>query len=91
MKKPDEQVVQALSALKMNDYFKRLVQWIQESRDEQRDANDSELDDVRLRQGQGRSQQLTDFLDTLAGADDTRRRFVDQARHGGVQGLNAGD
>jgi hypothetical protein len=69
MKKADDSVIQAIVGLKHDELFRELVKWFRESLEDQRLENDVQCDDVRLRQGQGRAQELNDFLKTVAEAD----------------------
>lgn len=55
-------------------FFTELTTWLEESREDQRTANDSQRDDVELRQGQGRSQVLTEMLEKIATASERRAK-----------------
>jgi hypothetical protein len=62
MKRASDQVLQALVALNHDPYFAVVKTWLAESREEQREVNDVELDEGKLRQGQGKAQILTEIL-----------------------------
>ena len=71
MKKPDEKVIQSIVALKRDPYWIEIARWFSESLRDQREHNEVELQGKILRQGQGRAQELNDFLTTVAEAEKT--------------------
>ena len=71
MKTPDERTLIAMKALRGNPHFTVYLQWLKDSLAEQDEMNRGERNDVALRQGQGRAQQIEDTLKQVAAASDT--------------------
>lgn len=68
MNRPEEKVVKSLAALAGNTFFVSVLDWVRQSLEAQRDHNDVELDQTVLRQGQGRAQELKEFLELASSA-----------------------
>jgi hypothetical protein len=68
MIRAETRLIEALVALKNNPYWQEVLKWMEDSLKEQREANDVMSDDVKLRQGQGRAQELNEILKAAEGA-----------------------
>lgn len=79
MKKAEDNVIQSIVGLKSNPassvFFKEIIAWFKESLEDQRMENDVQDDDVLLRQGQGKAQELNDFLKTVAEAESIHHKM----------------
>lgn len=70
MNRPDFKVLESLSALEHQEPFRVVLDWLQRSLDEQRRMNDSIVEDLQLRQSQGKCQVLDAILSTAREASD---------------------
>ena len=71
----DRPLVAALLKINGLDEFAPFRQWLQQQRDNWRDALESQKDEVSLRQAQGRAQQLKEILELLEKAPELARKF----------------
>ena len=74
MKKTDEKLVRALVTLNLSPEVQAFTNWLRESLQERRKANDT-LSGDELRWGQGGCQVLQAQLDRIDGAVDARDRY----------------
>lgn len=62
LKIPGENTLRALSRLEGNEDWKTVQEWLRACLEAQREANDTQPNEVPLRQGQGAAQALKDLL-----------------------------
>lgn len=62
MKAPSEDVVRSMSMLENNGHMRRILEWIEESRQQERDRCESETRYEQLHQAQGSALTLKDIL-----------------------------
>lgn len=65
---PNERLLRALVNLEGNHDFSTVLDWISESYKERLAENTDLVDEIRLRWGQGRAQELNEVLQTVKGA-----------------------
>jgi hypothetical protein len=70
MKDLEKDRIRRFYSLKKDVKFKEFIDWIQESLEDERVANDSQLDTVKLRWGQGKAQNLREILATFSDLDE---------------------
>ena len=75
MMKPDAQVIEALTSLEHNNDFKRVIDWIEQSRDEARDDLVAATDYQYMRRCQGSVRELNELLSVAGNARDTINRM----------------
>ena len=72
MRRLENSTIVAINQLKrgeMKAYFAEFLKWVKESLEDQREANDVELKEPELRQGQGKAQILKEILTTVDEAE----------------------
>jgi len=78
MKQPSSRTISALAILEGDHHFQSVVEWLKEARAEQDETNRKIIDDVLLRQGQGRSQVLDEIIKEIYAAKENIRRKVNR-------------
>lgn len=66
----NDQLTMALAAFARSDFGQIIIQWFEESKEEQRDLNDN-LNGNELYRGTGASKTLKEILDEIKGANPT--------------------
>jgi len=77
---PDKQVLQALSRLVHQDDYKTVRTWLESELTNISRNNDSQLDEVLLRRGQGAALLLREFLKVQDDAEETLTKIRDNAK-----------
>ena len=74
MKRPDEEVIEALAALDTDTNFARVRAWVALSLRELSEGLERHRDEVQTRWSQGAAQALREFSDMCGSARETLRR-----------------
>ena len=75
MKKPSEETLRALAQLQSDARFERVLDWMRVSLDNVRELNDA-LQGIELHWGQGRAQELKEFLQYVTESEADLARFA---------------
>ncbi len=73
--RPSKRAIQAMASLTMNEDFKVVMEWIRDTRDQERAIISTHKDETLMRWSQGRDQALSELLKTLDTARDTLNRM----------------
>lgn len=79
MEKPNKQELQAMAELGHNPQHQKIIGWMKRSLAAQQKRNDNVNDDLLLKKGVGRSQVLSEIIETTEGANEAIRKLRDSS------------